>query len=183
MELNLARTEYYMEYKDTIAKAMLTCSNNKGEVYIFLNDDMAYYYLVDDFTMLSMDDIELSMSVIRHMLEDKSRWIKDLSIVGDHLSEFKFTNKVAVYKGIVGSLEFYLHMSSRTNEDGTSNFHIVTSTPASKDVFEFDINAKNFDELLVKLSYYAEAVAIVASEFTTRKDEIMSSTFAQYKKE
>ena len=179
MELSLVRTEYNMKFGKHTAKSILACREGKGEVYVFVDGAMAYYYPIESVRELAMSEIELSLVVTEKMFNDRKRWIRDLTVIEDNKENFKFVNKEAVYSCTVGNKEILLRLSTSDVNDKQKNFKVSYTNEKTGDNVCFEIRASDHEDLLRRVAVIAQSVVAIAGEFTQRSDELLESTFAR----
>lgn len=176
MQLDLVRTEYNMKYDNHTAKAILSCQEGKGEVQVFIDGIMSYYYVVEKIQEMAMNEVELSKYITDTMLNDRERWIRDCSLIQDHRKDFAFVNKVVIYKGFIGSKAFLLSLSAMEDE-GRPIFVVNYEDTVNGDKVRFELGAKDAKELGEKVKRSAERTAIISTEFLSRIEELWDSTF------
>lgn len=181
MELKLVSTEYNFEYENYKVKAILGYHDGRASVDLFINDDFAYYYIINDLKTLILDDTELIDIAADRIFEDRERWIRDCSVIKDHMHEFKLVNKGSIYTYTSGDLIFFLKLTTTNKTDGHGYiFRLEYTNNQNKDVLDCYVEANDYAELIGKSFSYAQTITEISTIFTNNQSQLMNNAFSKY---
>ncbi len=181
MELRLVSTEYNFEYLDNHVKAVLGYHDGKASIDLYINNELAYYYIIHDLKTLMLDDSELIELAAFRIFEDKERWIRDCSIIRNHIKDFKLIDKGSVYTASLEDTMFFLKLSTTEKKDGQGYiFRLEYTNDKNKDILNCYVEANDYVELIQKSFVYAKTITDISTIFTKNQSQLMNNAFSKY---
>ena len=181
MELKLINTEYNFDCLGNQVKACLGFHDGKASIDLYINNALAYYYIIHDLKTLMLDDTELIELAAFKIFEVMESWLRDCSILKTHFRDFKLVNKISIFTFSINDIIFFLRLSTEEKKDKSGYlFRLEYTNDSNRDVLDSLVEAKDYDELIKKTSMYARSITEISGLFEKNSEQFMRNAFSKH---
>jgi len=177
--MTVSRVEYLFTIGGKYLKVVLSHREGKSQADLFLDGEKVYYHVLESFTEMSTDDVELIEKIITQLGQDTDRWIKDCNFIESNRGSLKLVNKATIY-----SIDFpYIVYTLKVTTAETGNgylFKLEYTNNKNSDILNAVVEALDREELLAKAVAYAETIASISTMFITNPGMYAKTAFSQY---